>query len=262
LTARVALRAGSRDFGSVIEDLSGTEPWRARILASGGALARVALVQTRASLLRGDDVELSITVGEGSALEIVELGATVAHDVRGGPGARVHVSIHVAAHGRLVWVGEPLIVTAGASVQRTADVQLGPRARALLGEAIVLGRTGEDPGALVARTRIACEGRATLDEGFDTRERDSLRSAVVAGDARMISSLTLAGLRDEDAPAGAMQAHGPATLWRSLGRAVAGDQAEAALGARWRRLVLADARASPAAAEEAASRAPALLMRS
>jgi urease accessory protein len=259
LTRRVAIRAGSRGFGSVIEDLSGTEPWRARILASGGAAARVALVQTRASLLRGDDVELSITVGEGSALEIVELGATVAHDVRGGAGARIRVSIQIAAGGRLVWVGEPLIVAAGASVQRTAHVALEPRARALLGEAIVLGRTGEHPGFLVARTRIACDGRVTLDEALDTREREPLRSAVVAGDARMISSLTLAGLRDEDPPAGAMQAHGPATLWRSAGGAVAGDQAAAALCTRWRRLVLDDAFAPPAADEGAPSRAAELL---
>jgi urease accessory protein len=247
----VAIRAGLRGSRSVIEDVWGTEPWRARILATG-ALARVALVQTRASLLGGDDVELSIAVGDGAALEIVELGATLAHDVRGGPGTRIRVEIQVGAGGRFVWIGEPLIVAAGASVQRSTTVELAGSARALLGEAIVFGRSGEHPGALVARTRIACERRTTVDETLDTRDRSTLRSAVVAGDARMISSLTLAGIRDQSPPAGSMQAHGPATLWRSVGRAVAGAQEATGLGARWRRLVLDELRVPRAADGDAA----------
>ena len=109
----------------MIEDLSGTEPWRARILASGGAAARVALVQTRASLLRGDDVELSITVGEWSALEIVELGATVAHDVRGGAGARIRVSIQIAAGGRLVLLNSREEAVRGDNYFRAAFRQFG-----------------------------------------------------------------------------------------------------------------------------------------
>ena len=233
----VAVRAGRRSSRSVIEDVSGTEPWRARILATG-AVARVALVQTRASLLGGDDVELSIVVGDGAALEIVELGATLAHDVRGGPGTRIRVEIRVGAGGRFVWIGEPLIVAAGASVQRSTTVELEASARALLGEAIVFGRSGEQPGALVARTRIACERATTVDESLETRDRSTLRSRVVAGDARMVSSLTLAGMRDLHPPAGSLQAHGPATLWRSVGKAVAGAEEATGLGARWRRLVL------------------------
>jgi urease accessory protein len=247
----VVIRAGLSSSRSVIEDVWGTEPWRARILATG-AVARVALVQTRASLLGGDDVELSIAVGDGAALEIVELGATLAHDVRGGPGTRIRVEIQVGAGARFVWTGEPLIVAAGASVQRSTTVELGGSARALLGEAIVFGRSGEHPGALVARTRIACEHRATIDETLDTRDLATLRSAVVAGDARMISSLTLAGMRDQSPPAGSMQAHGPATLWRSVGRAVAGAQAATGLSARWRALVLDDTRVPRAADVDAA----------
>jgi len=199
----------------------------------------VALVQSRASLLAGDDVELSVAVGPGASLEVVELAATVAHDVRGGCGAAVRVGLEVEAGGCLLWLGEPLIVAAGARLERTTILELAPAARALLGERVVLGRTRERPGALVTRTRIACDGAPLLDETLDTGDAETLTSAVVAGAARMVAGLTLAGIRDGDPPAGAMQAHGPATLWRSAGPARAGGGWPDALAARWRGLALA-----------------------
>jgi urease accessory protein len=248
MSGRVVIRAELGDHGTVIEELSGTEPWRPRILPGAAGPARVALVQSRASLLAGDDVELSVTVGEGAALELVELAATLAHDVRGGSRAAVRVDAEVGAGGCLVWTGEPLIVAAGARVSRTTSLDLDETARALLGERVVLGRAHERPGALLARTRITCAGAPLLDETLDTADPETLTSAVVAGDARMIAGLTLAGVRDASPPAGALQAHGPATLWRSVGPARAGGGWPAELAARWRDAVLAAAAALAARA--------------
>jgi urease accessory protein len=233
---RVVIRAELGDQGTVIEELSGTEPWRPRILPSAGrdGPARVALVQSRASLLAGDDVELSVRVGAGAALELVEIAATLAHHVRGGTGADVHIEAEVATAGRLLWTGEPVIVAAGARVRRTTSLDLDETARALLGERVVLGRARERPGALVARTRIICAGAPLLDETLDTEDAETLTSAVVSGGARMVAGLTLAGVRDPDPPAGAMQAHGPATLWRSVGPACAGGGWPEELETRWR----------------------------
>jgi len=234
MTCRVVICAELGYHVTVIEKLAGTEPWRPRILPSVAGTARVALVQSRASLLSGDDVELSLTVGDGAALELVELAATLAHDVRGGRGAAVRIEARVRSGGCLLWIGEPLIVATGARVGRTTTLDLDDTGRAVLGERVVLGRAHERPGALVARTRITRAGVPLLDETLDTEDSETLTSAVVAGGARMIAGLTLAGVRDPDAPDGAMQAHGPATLWRSVGPPRAGGGWPAELAARWR----------------------------
>jgi urease accessory protein len=231
------LRAELRGGRTVLAELAGTEPWRPRILASEGRLARVALVQSRASLLAGDCVAVRIELGRGARLEVVELGATIANHVRGGPGAELDVAIGLAAGARLVWLAEPVIASAGCGLERRTLVALETGARALLGESIVLGRHGQDPGFVRSRTRITLDGRPLLDETFATQPAWLLRSAVVAGDGRMLRALTLAGIRDPEAP-GAFQAHEPATLWRDLGPADAGLPGPGELAGGWRRLVL------------------------
>jgi urease accessory protein len=220
-------------------ELSGTEPWLPRILQSDGRLARVVLVQSRASLLAGDDVAIRIELGPGAALEIVELGATVANDVRGGRPASVDVAASLAAGAGLLWLAQPLIASAGCSVDRSLRVDLETGARALIGESVVLGRHGEEPGRVVSHTRITLDGRPLVDESLATEPAWLLRSAVVAGDAGMLEALTLAGVRDDAAPTATFQAHGPATLWRRLGPARAEFHGDAALVDRWRVLALA-----------------------
>ncbi|MGI8902661.1 MAG: urease accessory protein UreD [Solirubrobacteraceae bacterium] len=202
-------------------------------------MARVVLVQSAASLLGGDDVRLAIELADGCALEVIELGAMIAHHARRGPTARLCAEVDLGCDARLVWLAQPMILAAGCRVRRETRVSMASAARALLREAFVFGRAGEEPGAIVARTRITLDGAPVLDETLDTAEASILRSAVVAGDADMIDALTLAGVRDEDAPAEAMQAHGPATLWRRLGAATGSlDDGACALSARWRRACL------------------------
>lgn len=245
---RIAAATGRS--GTVLEELAGTEPWRPRILGRGGGgggdrggrgrrghhTARVALVQSRASILRGDVVELSVSVGAGAALELVDIGATLTHDSRGGAPARIFVELAVQDGGCLTWLGAPLIVSRGADVRRTMSVELAGNGRVLLGETIVLGRANEPCGALSARTRITCEGRPTLDETLETGDIATLRSPVVAGEAGVIAALTLAGVRDDDPPPGAMQAHGPATLWRATGAATEVARGAVLVADRWRRV--------------------------
>lgn len=242
MTSRVRIAAAATASGTVLEELAGTEPWRPRILA-GGAGARVALVQSRASIVRGDDIELSVSVGEGASLELVEIGATLTHDARGGDPARILVDIAVQDGGRLTWLGAPLIVARGAEVRRTTSIELAARGRALLGETIGLGRAREPCGALRTRTRIVCDGWPTVDETLETGDPVTLRSHVVAAHAGVIAALTLAGLHDDDPPPGAMQAHGPATLWRATGAATDVVRQAARVAVRWRTVLADDASA-------------------
>jgi urease accessory protein len=200
-------------------------------------LARVALVQSRASLLSGDDVAISISVGENAALELIELGATLAYTSRQAASARISVQIDVEENGLLIWIGQPLIVARGAHVSRRSIARISRSAALLVGEAVVLGRAREEPGELVTRTRVLCDGDPMVDETLETHDRAALRSSVVAGDARMIAGITLAGVRDQHPPDGAMQAHGPGTLWRAAGGEVETERRGAEVAARWRGLV-------------------------
>src|SRR4051794_21987817 len=126
---------------------------RAFTLASFHGASRVALVPEQAVLLAGDHVEVTVRVGRGQALEIVEPGGTVAYAMRGAS-ARWDVSVEVEAEGSLVWHGEPFVVAAGADVSRRLAVELGPGAGLRLRETFVLGRSGERPGRLVSRTEV------------------------------------------------------------------------------------------------------------
>lgn len=229
--ARIVAAAGPGG-ATVLAELRPAAPWAPRPLPPAGGAARVALVQTTATLCAGDDVTLEVTVGPGAALELIETGATIAHDARGGPAARVRVHVALAAGAQLTWLAQPLVLAAGCAVERTTELALAAAARALLRETIVLGRSGEQPGALRATTRATVAGHPLLHEQLDTDDR-TLRSPLVAGDATAIDTLALLGVRGPDLP-GASQLHGPGTVWRRLSpRGVDLDAAAAAPVAAW-----------------------------
>ncbi|MEA2297842.1 MAG: urease accessory protein [Solirubrobacteraceae bacterium] len=240
LEARIAVGVRRRGAESVIAEVAGTEPWQPRPLGPSGGVERVALVGSRASLLGGDEVTLEIDLEAGCALEILELGATVAHHARGGPPARLSTVARLGAGARLIWLGQPLIAAAGCHAVRETRIELASGAAVLLGEAIVLGRAGERPGRLRAHTRITLEERPVLDETVDTDPGWLLASSVVSGGAGMLEALSLAGMRDPEPPPGALQAHEPATLWRGVGPARAGlADLASGLARRWRGQILA-----------------------
>ncbi|MDQ3632630.1 MAG: urease accessory protein UreD, partial [Actinomycetota bacterium] len=109
-------------------------PLAFRPLPASGATARVALLQSAACLVEGDDVHLSVAVGPGAALEVVELSATLAHPVGEGS-VRLGTDARVAAGGRLIWCEQPLIVAAGTDLEREVRLALAGDARALHGDA-------------------------------------------------------------------------------------------------------------------------------
>jgi urease accessory protein UreH len=233
LNGELRIAARARACGTIVHELDGTEPWRARVVASDRAGARVVLVQTRASIIGGDELVVAISVGERAMLIVDELAATLAHDARGGPPARVSIAIEVSDGGTLVWLGQPLIVAGGAHVDRITIASLAGAGRLLLGETVALGRAAGSAGELVSRTRITIDGGPVVDETLVTGgDGGTLRSPVVAGDAHLIAAVTLAGTR-ADGPPGTMQAHGTATLWRACGDAVEVESAQTVVRTQW-----------------------------
>ena len=127
---------------------------------------RIALVPDQAVLLAGDHVEVSVRVGSGRTLQIVEPGGTVAYAMRGSS-ARWDVTIEVEDGGSLVWEGQPFVVAEGADVSRRLAVNLAGSARVTLRETLVLGRSGEQPGRLVSRTDVRRDDLPVLVEELD-----------------------------------------------------------------------------------------------
>jgi urease accessory protein len=244
-SAEVIIRAARAGRRTVIEELRGVEPWRPRIVLGRSPATTVALVSTRALLIAGDDVRLSVTVGRGALLELIELGAMLVHHARGGAEAKVGITLRIEPGGTLVWLAAPIIASAGCRARRRTVADIAEGGRLLLGESVAFGRAREAAGALSARTRITLAGVPLLDETLETAEPETLGSSVVAGPHRIVHSLVLAGACDEVPPDGTLRCHGTGMVWRSF---EAGGAAADRVAARWRGLILADHETAGAAA--------------
>lgn len=153
----------ARTAGGRVRVTSSGGPFRVITLAVGAESARVALVPDRALLLAGDSVAMSISVATGLSLHVVETSGTVAYDMRGAS-ATWAVSAVVGAAGGLVLEALPWVSASGSRVLRTQDIDLAEAATLLARETLVLGRSGEGPGSLTARTTITREGRPVMVE--------------------------------------------------------------------------------------------------
>jgi len=176
----------------VIADLHGSPPLGLRPLPGVDGAARVALTQTAAALLTGDELVLNVEVGEGAALEVQEISATVAHPTPGGEAGMVQrVEIEIRP-GASAWIDEqPLIIARGARLERTLRLALHADARCLHREVIVLGRHGEVAGSSRLRRRVERDGVPVLDETLDTSA--AIASAAIAGRARVLASVACFG---------------------------------------------------------------------
>lgn len=195
----------------VAGDLS---PRRLRPAGASGSTVRVALVAASALLLAGDDVRIEVVVDGPVRLDLIETAGTVAYDMRGGS-ARWDVSVVLRDGARLSWAGEPFVVSAGASVDRSFGLELSGDARASVRESLVLGRTGELGGDLRTRTRAALDGEPLLVEDLDL-SREHRAGWAVVGAARCLETVTTYGARLPEAAA-TLQSDGPCSTVRSLG---------------------------------------------
>jgi urease accessory protein len=252
----VAVRDGAR---SVARVLRGTIPWQPRPLPADGARARVVLVQSCSTLLAGDQVSLDIRVGAGAVLELHELGATVAHHVRGGAPATHLVRVEVGNGGSLVWTAAPLVIAAGADVRRMIEINLTEGACVLARETIALGRHGEMPGRAIIGLDATIDGRPLLRERLDTGATHTLLSPFVAGASRVLDQALLLGREFADDSL-ALPLHGHGAVVRGLApHAVEAARPVELLWPHWRALAVGGERApsvGPPAAWSSSQGAP------
>lgn len=168
-----------------------------RTLRTDATGARIALVSTTALLLGGDHVQITIDVGPGCWLEIVDTAGTVAYD---GQGAESSWAVHIRVGHRasLRWNGEPFVVAHGASVVRSMTVDLLGSGAACLRETLILGRAGECGGSLLSSTRVARHGRPLLAEELDLRDPVGRQRPGILGSHRIVDTVSLLG-RDSSA---------------------------------------------------------------
>lgn len=210
-TARLRVaRDGAR---TVATEIRGCAPLGLRVLGVRASALHVAVVQTAACLVGGDDVRLRVEVGEGARLVLTDISATLAHPVpRGRPGARQSIEGVVGDGASLEWIEQPLILAAGCRLVRDVELSMHGDARIVHHDTLVLGRHGETAGCARLRLRVTRDGLPVLDEGLDTARAAALASPAVLGGARVIASLGRYGEPVADVlPAGAMRL-GPADL--------------------------------------------------
>jgi urease accessory protein len=162
---------------------------------AGAGAVHVALVQTGAMLVGGDDVRVEVDVGPGAALVLRDISATLAHPMDGAA-AQQQLLVRVAPGGCAVIAEEPLVIARGARLQREVRIELAGDARAVHRDTLVLGRHGEAGGSLLARTRVERDGVPLLDDGLDTSDAATHGSPAVLGGARVLASVAAFGLPD------------------------------------------------------------------
>ena len=199
--ARVGMSAGA---GTVLVP---------RLLDRTAASARVALVAGGAMLLGGDHLGVSVTVGDGCALELIEVGGTVAYSSGGRESSWV-VDVTLGAGATLLWHGRELVVADDADCVRRLTLALADGARALIRETTVLGRSGERGGRVRLVTDVSYRGEPLLAESVDWHGAYPVPG--ICGDHRVLDTVLLAGLAPAD-PAGGMTLDGPGALARHLG---------------------------------------------
>jgi len=246
---RVELTFARRGAATRAVSLHASGLLRARVLHADADVLRVALVQTAASLLNGDDVKLEVRCGPGARVELVEVAGLVAHDVRGGPGAALRTEVTLEEGARLAWLAQPLVLADGARLRRTVAADLAPGAILLLRDTLVLGRADAPPGALRSHLHVRHAGAPLYVEALDTGDRDLLRSPVVAGDAKVLDTVALFGARGDGADG--LQLAGPGTVLPvPATSAAAAERTAGPVLARWRAALWSGGTGRPSVTED------------
>ncbi|MFD5395853.1 urease accessory protein UreD [Streptomyces sp. NPDC127097] len=163
-TARIVARLAEEGGPTRLPVLEGDGPFALRRVRGSGGQARVCVVGAMSAPLGGDRLAIEATAEAGAALHLTSAAATVALPGRTADHATYDVRLTVGDGARLDWLPEPLISAAGSALRMTTTVELAPTAHLVLREEQVLGRSGEETGALRSRLVVRRGGRTLLDQ--------------------------------------------------------------------------------------------------
>ena len=184
----------------------------------------VYLVGGAAGPLGGDSLTLRIAVGAGAFLRVRTAAASIALPGLDGLESVLRVSATVGEGGRLEYLPEPTVVTAGARHATLVSVTLAAGASLLLRDEVLLGRHGESGGTARSVLQVSYAGLPLLRHSLSVSGTDqgSLGPAVLAGHRAVGTLLSVNESDVAERPARAtpevavMPLAGPGTLVTAL----------------------------------------------
>ena len=190
---------------------------------------RAAFVPTQAGPLAGDRDSARIVVGAGATLVVEPVAATLA--LPGAARTFLRLDVTVRAGGRLVLDEGPLIVAAGADVQRRCIDRARIRARSpRCARRSCSAATARTAGTLDSALRVTLAGRPLLHDGLRIAARGADDHVALAPGHRVVASACLLGMRPPPRP-DACSSSEPGAICRATGSSLA--HVDAALAAPW-----------------------------
>jgi urease accessory protein len=180
--SRIEIVAVYRAGRTVVTSIRAGIHFAARETGSGA----VHLVGTAAGPLGGDDATIAVSAGPGTRLAIRSAAATIIQPGLHDPLSRIRLELAVGEDAELDVAMEPTVVCQGAEHEALAVVELAGSGQVRLLEQVLLGRSHEQAGEWVGRTRLSRDDVPLL--------RHTLRSSLMADDGtRVISTLLQSG---------------------------------------------------------------------
>ena len=154
----------------------------------------VYLVGGAAGPIGGDLLSLRIIVGPGAFLRVQSAAASIALPGLDGLESQLRVSVTVGAGGRLEYLPEPVVVTAGARHATLVSVTLAAGASLALRDELLLGRHGEAGGTARSVLRADYDGRPLLRHSVEVSGTDAVsRGPALLAGHRAVGTLLVAG---------------------------------------------------------------------
>lgn len=140
--------------------------------------------------LGGDQLSLSVDVGDGARLEMRTVAASV---VLPGPAQSCfEIEVSVGEGASLAWLPEPLVAAGGCTHVVSARITLAPTAVLVWRDEVILGRHHEVGGHVVARLSVDHGGVPLLRQELDLDPTSyGCRGPAVIGSARAVGSLLM-----------------------------------------------------------------------
>ncbi len=190
MRATAAIAVARRDGRDELVDRRSQAPFSVRRCGD-----RIMVASSAAMPVGGDELDLTIAVGESALATIGSVAATMVWPGVAGERSTMSTSASVADGARLdLWL-EPTVSVA-ASLHRVAtNIALTGSATCRVVDEVVLGRTGERSGRLELSMRVERHGRVLVHHG-ETFGPDvpGASSSVSVGQARHVLSAVLVGV--------------------------------------------------------------------
>jgi urease accessory protein len=136
---RATLGLVRRGEATALADLGEEGCARVRLPRVAGAAPEAVLINTAGGLTDDDRLDVEVTLGDGARATVTTQAAEKVYRSRGAP-SRVATAVRLGAGATLAWLPQETILFDHARLVRRQRVELGPGARFLACESVVLGR--------------------------------------------------------------------------------------------------------------------------